>query len=229
MQERKLASRMAELSSLALKCNQAANRAVVRTQYSDRAEDNQTREWDASLKRLDQAVGELLTELQGILDSLAQATAVDNAQQQAFLSRCRTVLQDTVQEKARIYEMGQKALWRLSLYEDDEPYSSVEDGGLTSTRSQAQALLNEHAKLEESLATIEEVTRIGDASHKTMLRTTENFRLIRRGIDKVGAAFPVINNLINHIRRHRHRDAIVIAAVIALCMAFTVIYISRKS
>lgn len=224
---------MSELSSIALKCNQAANRAVVRTDFVEPVPQSQTKEWEKSLRSVDQSLNTILLDLQATLDSLTSLAEEENAfteggQQRAFLVRCRTVLQDTRQERVRIFEMGKNALWRLSLYEDDEPHSSIEDEGVASARSHSQTLLSEHSKLQESLQLLEDTTAMGGNTHQTMLRTSENYRLIKRGIERVGSMFPTINNLIGTIRRHRHRDAIVIATVIALCLCFTVIYVSRK-
>ncbi len=44
----------------------------------------------------------------------------------------------------------------------------------------------------------------------------------------VGARFPVVNGLLNAIRRKKSKDTIVLSAVIGGCLLFTIIYMFRK-
>lgn len=44
----------------------------------------------------------------------------------------------------------------------------------------------------------------------------------------VGARFPVVNGLLNAIRRKKSKDTLVLSGVIAACVLFTVIYILAK-
>ncbi len=44
----------------------------------------------------------------------------------------------------------------------------------------------------------------------------------------VGSRFPVLNGLINAIRRKKSKDTLVLSGVIAACVLFTVIYVLAK-
>lgn len=45
---------------------------------------------------------------------------------------------------------------------------------------------------------------------------------------QVGASFPVVNSLLNSIRRKKSKDTLVLGAVIAACTLFTLLYILFK-
>lgn len=47
-------------------------------------------------------------------------------------------------------------------------------------------------------------------------------------ITAVGARFPVVNSLLNAIRRKKSRDNLVVAGVVALCTLFILIYWVNK-
>lgn len=44
----------------------------------------------------------------------------------------------------------------------------------------------------------------------------------------MGAKFPVVNSLLNAIRRRKSKDTLVLGGVIAACIVFTLLYISIK-
>ena len=43
-----------------------------------------------------------------------------------------------------------------------------------------------------------------------------------------GARFPLMNGIMNAIRRRKSKDAIVLSVVVAVCVAFCIIYILTK-
>ena len=47
-------------------------------------------------------------------------------------------------------------------------------------------------------------------------------------IVQVGATFPVVNSLLNSIRRKKSKETLVLGAVIAACTLFTLLYILFK-
>lgn len=44
----------------------------------------------------------------------------------------------------------------------------------------------------------------------------------------VGSRFPVVNGLLNAIRRKKSKDTLVLSGVIAACVLFTIIYVVAK-
>ncbi len=45
---------------------------------------------------------------------------------------------------------------------------------------------------------------------------------------QVGSRFPVVNGLLNAIRRKKSKDTLVLSGVIAACILFTIIYVMAK-
>ena len=44
----------------------------------------------------------------------------------------------------------------------------------------------------------------------------------------IGARFPVVNSLLNAIRRKRSKDTLVLSGVVAACALFTLLYLFYK-
>ncbi len=56
-------------------------------------------------------------------------------------------------------------------------------------------------------------------------------RVFEGAMDKlvqVGSRFPVVNGLLNAIRRKKSKDTLVLAGVIAACVLFTILYVMAK-
>ena len=62
------------------------------------------------------------------------------------------------------------------------------------------------------------------ATAAALVNQREIFQNVNRNLDAIGSRFPMVNNLLQAIRRKRSKDTMVLATVVAICTAFTLIY-----
>jgi golgi SNAP receptor complex member 1 len=94
--------------------------------------------------------------------------------------------------------------------------------------STGSSLIRERNHLAASTAAIDDV--LGQAGHVASSLREQGGLFDNIGIKlaAAGAKFPVINGLMNAIRRRRSRDTIVMTAVGVLCSLFLFWYVFRK-
>ena len=97
-----------------------------------------------------------------------------------------------------------------------------------SVDSTASSLIRERNHLQASTTAMDEV--MAQAGHvATSLRDQGGlFDNIGNKLASAGAKFPVINGLMNMIRRRKSRDTIVITSVFVICSLFLFWYVFRK-
>ncbi|KDD71519.1 hypothetical protein H632_c4872p1 [Helicosporidium sp. ATCC 50920] len=78
-----------------------------------------------------------------------------------------------------------------------------------------------HAMLDDVLGTAQGVA--GSLSSQRQL-----FDGISGKVSQVGQRFPVVNTLLNAIRRRKNRDNVILGAVIAACTLFILVYWMSK-
>lgn len=102
-------------------------------------------------------------------------------------------------------------------------YSGAEDG-----RGAMASLLREQKATTSSMSTLDETLSVASGSLASMQRKRGLLEGIRTKMGTLHGMFPQVNQVIGKIRRHKQRDAIILAFVIALCLFFTVVYSLRK-
>jgi Snare region anchored in the vesicle membrane C-terminus len=97
-----------------------------------------------------------------------------------------------------------------------------------SVDSTASSLIRERNHLQASTTAIDEV--LGQAGHvaSSMRDQGGMFDNIGNKLATAGAKFPVINGLMNAIRRRKSRDTIMITTVFVVCALFLFWYVFRK-
>eukprot|EP00798_Chlamydomonas_sp_ICE-L_P028081 gene28081-31189_t len=75
---------------------------------------------------------------------------------------------------------------------------------------------------------VDEVLSQATSVSTNLVDQRRDFDNIRERIVNVGARFPVVNGLLNAIRRKKSKDTLVLAGVIAGCIVFTLVYLAYK-
>lgn len=104
----------------------------------------------------------------------------------------------------------------------DGSSASLLGGGSTSL------LLRERGIIERSSAAIEDVVSHAQGIASGLTQQRQLFDSIDSKVASIGARFPVVNSLLNAIRRRKNRDNLVLAGVVAVCVFLILVYWVRK-
>ncbi|CAJ2669836.1 unnamed protein product [Trifolium pratense] len=177
-----------------------------------------------SWKSMEMEIQSLLEKLLDINDSLSRcaASAAQTTSTAQKLARHRDILHDFTQEfrriKGNINSMREHAELLSSVRDDISDYKT------SGSMSPKKQLLRERAAIHGSISHIDDVisqaqaTRAVLDSHRTM------FGNVQGKVKLLGDKFPIIRSLLGSIRRKRSRDTLILAAVIAACTLFLIIY-----
>ncbi|KXZ44881.1 hypothetical protein GPECTOR_61g834 [Gonium pectorale] len=148
-------------------------------------------------------VEDLLQRLSDINDEMAAIVGGSSDARSHTLARHRDILQEFTQEFRKVNATLGAALDRVKLLAGagDSTLLGVQVDDLLSQASNVSGNLMQQRRVFEG---------IGD-------------KLLA-----VGARFPVVNGLLNAIRRKKSKDTLVLSGVIAACVLFTIIYVMAK-
>jgi Golgi SNAP receptor complex protein 1 len=90
------------------------------------------------------------------------------------------------------------------------------------------ALLRERGAVTSSTHAIDEVLNTAQAVSNNLMEQRGLLDTIGQKVVSVGVRFPVVNSLLNAIRRKKSKDTMVLAGVIAACLIFTLMYLAFK-
>lgn len=90
------------------------------------------------------------------------------------------------------------------------------------------ALLRERTTLNNTNNTLDDVMGTATAVASSLGEQRRIFDGVGSKLMNIGAKFPVLNGLLNAIRRKKSKDTIILTAVIAACTLFTLIYWLNK-
>ncbi|GMY23197.1 Golgi SNAP receptor complex member 1-2 [Fagus crenata] len=177
-----------------------------------------------SWKSMEMEIQSLLEKLLDINDSMsrcaASATPATSVTQK--LARHRDILHEFTQEfrriKGNINSMREHAELLSSVRDDISEYKA---SGSMSPRMQ---LLRERAAIHGSISHIDDV--IGQAQTTRQVLGTQKafFGDVQGKVKHLSDKFPIIRGLLGSIKRRRSRDTLILAAVIAACTLFLIIY-----
>jgi Golgi SNAP receptor complex protein 1 len=97
-----------------------------------------------------------------------------------------------------------------------------------SLRPRSDLLLREKSSLHSSLRMADDIISQAAEARESLLGQSSMFQAMRGRVLGIRQRFPLLHSVMSRIERQRKKDAIVIAAVIATCICFTVVYISNK-
>jgi len=150
----------------------------------------------------------LLSKLRAVNEAIAGISEQGSDSRMHVLARHKDILHDFTQEFRRLSSIASAARDRADLLGGMGPGSSgANPGNATAIDSVvAQAY--------------------GVASNLTQQK--QLFDTIDSKLSSVGAKFPVVNSVLNAVRRRKNRDTVILASVMGLCMLLILIYWVRK-
>lgn len=139
------------------------------------------------------------------------------------LARHRDILHDFQQEFRRMHSVVGAARDRLDLL------GGGGGGGqhaplLAGQGSNAGLLLRERGMLSSTNAALDEVMGTAQAVSGSLGQQRTVFEGVGGKMQSLGSKFPVVNSLMNAIRRRKNRDNLILAAVVAACTLFILVY-----
>jgi Golgi SNAP receptor complex protein 1 len=135
------------------------------------------------------------------------------------LARHRDILHDFTQEYRRLSSIAGAARDRAGLL-GGSSFSDVNNN----SSSSSGLLLRERSILDRSHAAMDGVLGHAQGVASNLTQQRQLFDAIDSKLTAVGARFPVVNSLLNAIRRRKNKDTLVLAGVSAVCLLLILIY-----
>ncbi|KAF5837898.1 Qb-SNARE, Gos1/GS28-family [Dunaliella salina] len=141
------------------------------------------------------------------------------------LARHRDILQEFNQEFRRLNTTLGAARDRVQLLVGSGDAGHI---GLNIAGSGTGALLRERATIQSSTNAVDEVLLQAQSVSTSLVDQRRVFDSIGDKVLQIGARFPVVNGLLNVIRRKKSKDTLVLSGVIAGCTLLIIIYLLAK-
>ncbi|KAG2492387.1 hypothetical protein HYH03_009334 [Edaphochlamys debaryana] len=169
-------------------------------------------------------VEDLLQRLSDINDEMAAIVGGSSDSRSHTLARHRDILQEFTQEFRKVNATLGAALDRVKLLAgaSDSPLLSVQ------VQSSSGALLRERGTIQNSANMVDDLINQASNVSTNLVSQRRVFEGVMDKLVQVGSRFPVVNGLLNAIRRKKSKDTLVLSGVIAACVLFTVIYVMAK-
>lgn len=168
---------------------------------------------------------DLLQRLSDVNDEMGGVVGGSSDARSHTLARHRDILQEYSQEFRKVNSTLSAARDRLKLLAGsslESPLLSVQ------VQSSTGALLRERGSVQNSTNMVDDLLAQAGGVHSNLMQQRRLFDNIGDKLMAVGARFPVVNGLMNAIRRKKSKDTLVLSGVIAACVVFTVIYVLAK-
>ena len=174
-------------------------------------------EIDASLARLSDVNASMGHALSGNSDSRTHT-----------LARHRDILHDFSQEYRRLSAVIGAARERADLLGGSGGPGGGTDAPLLNSGNNAGLLLRERGTLDRTNTAADQVINQAQGVAAALSGQRQLFDTIDSKVASIGAKFPVVNTLLNAIRRKKNRDNVIVASVLALCVFLMLIYWVNK-
>ncbi|KAG7667058.1 hypothetical protein KSW81_000801 [Nannochloris sp. 'desiccata'] len=165
-----------------------------------------------------------LARLSDVNSSMSHAITGGADSRAHTLARHRDILHDFTQEYRRLSSIVGAARERADLL-----------GGISGTSSaplmgggNTGLLLRERGLLDRSHAAVDQVIGQAQGVAASLTGQRQLFDAIDSKVASIGARFPVVNSLLNAIRRRKNRDNVILAGVMGVCMLLILLYWVNK-
>ena len=168
------------------------------------------------------------------LGSGGSGLAVGSETNSYTLQRYRAILHDYSNEFRKTRDSLQAARQRAELLLPAASPTGAAASLSSSTsspnslRPRSDLLLREKSSLHSSLRMADDIISQAAEARESLLGQSSLFQAMRGRVLGIRQRFPLLHSAMSRIERQRKKDAIVIAAVIATCICFTVVYASNK-
>ncbi|KAH7436512.1 hypothetical protein KP509_05G023400 [Ceratopteris richardii] len=179
---------------------------------------------DGSWKSLELEIESLLGKLVDVNDYMSRcAVAAAPASVAQKLARHRDILHEFTQEfkraRANIKSLREHAELLTSVHNDiSNEYKA------SGSSSPSPSLLRERAAIHNNITQIDEVIIQAQSTKGALSTQRSMFIEIEGKVKHLSDRFPIIRSILGAIKRKRSRDTLILAAVIASCILFLVIY-----
>lgn len=173
-----------------------------------------------TLQMKSQELDRLLVELEEVNASMQHVKGNADSRGHA-LGRHQEILSAYIQEHDRLKESISSVMDRreaLDVQSETAPLMGVQIQGATGT------LLRERATIHNASTGIDEIITHATAISDDIKSQGSLFGRTSNKLIEVTAKYPVVNGLLRSIARRKSRDAIILAVVIASCLAITIAY-----
>lgn len=140
------------------------------------------------------------------------------------LQRHREVLQEYVEEHRRLTRDAEEALERERLL-------GRRAGGVSSSNadeSEETRLIRERARIAGSTSAVEDIINVAQNTARELFSQRGLLQNAGSKLMTMSSRFPVLNNLVLAIKRKKNKDTMILAAVIAACTTFVLLYYLSK-
>jgi Golgi SNAP receptor complex protein 1 len=173
-------------------------------------------------------IGALLARLAAANAAMAGALAGGGEARAHTLARHRDILSDFSQEHRRLAAMAGAARDRAELLGGGAGAGGAGGAPLLGGGGGSGMLMHERGLLERSAAAMDDVVGHALGVAAALASQRQLFDAVDAKVAALGAKFPVVNSLLNAVRRRKNRDALVMGVVVACCVLFLLIYWARK-
>ena len=165
-----------------------------------------------------------LARLSDVNSSMSHALSGGSDSRAHTLARHRDIFHDFTQEYRRLSSIIGAARDRADLLGGSSAAASAPLLGTGNTG----LLLRERGMLDRSNAAVDQV--IGQAQNvaASLVGQRNLFDGIDSKVASIGAKYPVVNSLLNAIRRRKNRDNMILAGVMGICMLLILLYWVNK-
>ncbi|KAK9120646.1 hypothetical protein Syun_018263 [Stephania yunnanensis] len=177
-----------------------------------------------SWKSMEMEIQSLLEKLQDTNDAMSRcaASAAPTTSISQKLARHRDILHEFIQEfkriKGNMTSMREHAELLSSVRDDISEYKA------SGSMSPRMHLLRERASIHGSIVQIDDVISQAQATRSVLGSQRTLFTDVQGKLKQLSDKFPIIRGLLGAIKRKKSKDTIILAAVIAACTLFLIIY-----
>ena len=138
------------------------------------------------------------------------------------LARHRDVLGEFANEFKRVRDAVSTSRDRDALLGRRQTTGGGADG--LSDSSQTELLIRERSTVHSSTSAVDDVIGVAQATAAALTSQRGVFGGVASALSGVGSRFGVMRDVLAAIKRKRSKDTMVLSAVVAFCVAFTLIY-----
>eukprot|EP00239_Pterosperma_sp_CCMP1384_P004072 CAMPEP_0197849806 /NCGR_PEP_ID=MMETSP1438-20131217/13277_1 /TAXON_ID=1461541 /ORGANISM="Pterosperma sp., Strain CCMP1384" /LENGTH=239 /DNA_ID=CAMNT_0043462651 /DNA_START=253 /DNA_END=972 /DNA_ORIENTATION=+ len=171
-------------------------------------------------------IEKFLQRLGDINDAMSSAVSGGGDARSHTLARHRDILHEFTQEFRRIRSTITAGRERDALLGGNFTDSLNGDffGGQSGNGSNGAAMLRERNAINSSNMKLDDVIGQAQATMSALTSQRSLFEDMGGKLNQVSSKFPVVNGIMNAIRRKRSKDSMILSAVIAGCTLFLIIY-----
>lgn len=175
-------------------------------------------------------VEELLKRLTDVTGRMAEVLGSATDNRSHTLARHRDILYDYSQEYRRLANVANAAKDRAELL-DSGAGNGISKERMDNTlmgEGSTEMLMRERGTIDRSNFALDGVIGQAQQVATSLTQQRQIFDSVNAKVGSLAARYPVVNSLLNAIRRRKNRDSVILASVIALCVLLILIYWVNK-